>query len=385
MGAPAFIFAGPLAFPATGKNGIVKKSGGTNAKAQTITELGEYPEITAFFELGEEEGCLELSELNELVESLELEGAEVELLFEQIEERGIDIADDCGRDAPEQVTYANDDLATATTDALQLFLNEARRFALLSAEEEVELAKRVEAGDRNAKDLMVNSNLRLVVSIARRYYGHQLALLDLIQEGILGLIRAVEKFDWRRGYKFSTYATWWIRESIERGIANRARTIRMPIHMVERERKMMRVERELAMRLGREPTDAEVASASHLSLKHVGEVRRAPRTVVSLDAPLGDDDASSLADRIASHQEEPVEEVELSLRKQSLRKAISALPDEEREIVELRYGMAGTEPRTIEQLVRDLGLSRDRVRKIEKRALARLARTRELAGLAEHV
>jgi RNA polymerase primary sigma factor len=350
-----------------------------------MADLGDRPEISALFELGDKEGCLEISQLNELVEGLDLDGAQVELLFEQIEDRGIEVSDDCGRDVPEQVTYANDDLAATTTDALQLFLNEARRFRLLTKEEEVELAKRVEAGDRQAKDLMVNSNLRLVVSIAKRYYGHSLALLDLIQEGILGLIRATEKFDWRRGYKFSTYATWWIRESIERGIANRARTIRMPVHMLERERKMLRVERELAIQLGREPTDDEIADAAQLSLKHVEQIRRAPRTVVSLDAPLGDDAESSLADRVASDAEAPVEEVELNLRRESLLKAISSLPDREREIVALRYGLGGEEPKTIAQVVSELGISRDNVRKTESRALARLARTRELAGLKEPV
>jgi RNA polymerase primary sigma factor len=344
-----------------------------------------HPEITALLEYGSESACLELSEIHELVEEVALEGEELELLLERIESCGIEVSDDCGRDVPEQVSYANEDLAETTTDALQLFLSEARRFALLSPEDEVDLAKRVEAGDRQAKDLMVNSNLRLVVSIAKRYYGHQLALLDLIQEGILGLIRATEKFDWRRGYKFSTYATWWIRESIERGIANRARTIRMPIHMVERERKMMRTERDLVTRLGREPTDEEIASAARISLKHVREVRHAPRTVVSLDAPVGAEDDTALADKLPSDEQPPAEEVELSLRKESLRKAISELPDGEREIVELRYGMTGEEPRTITELVEELGIPRGSVRRIEKRALARLARARELAGLKEPV
>ena len=345
---------------------------------------GVHPDVTAFLEHGESESCVELSELNELVEGLDLEEGEVETLFEQLEERGVEVSDDCGRDVPEQVTYANDELASTTTDALQLFFNEARRFTLLSEEEEVELAKQIETGDREAKERMVNSNLRLVISIAKRYHGHELSLLDLIQEGILGLIRATEKFDWRRGFRFSTYATWWIRESIERGIANRARTIRMPIHIVERERKMMRAERELTTQLGREPTDAEIAKAAQLSLKHIGQVRRAPRTVVSLDAPLGDESDASLGDRLES-DEKPAEEVELSLRKESLQKAVSALPGPEREIVELRYGIFGEEPMTIEQVVSELGISRSVVRRTEKRALARLARARELAGLKESV
>jgi RNA polymerase primary sigma factor len=332
----------------------------------------------------DEEGCLELSEFNELVEELELDEERVGELFEQIERQGIEISDDCGRDVPERVSYGNDELAAITTDTLQLFLSEVSRYPLLRPSEEVELSKRVEAGDRDAKDKMVNSNLRLVVSIARRYQGHQLALLDLIQEGILGLIRATEKFDWRRGYKFSTYATWWIRESIERGIANRARTIRVPVHMIERERKVGRAERDLRMRLGREPTELEVATAARLSLKHVREVKRAARTVVSLDAPLAHDDpSSSVVDRLASDEDAPADKVELSLMQESLRRALSTLPPNERQIVELRYGIADGEPRTIEQVVRELGLSRDTVRRTEARALARLARMRELEGLKE--
>jgi RNA polymerase primary sigma factor len=343
---------------------------------------GGYPEIGAFLEFGEAESCVELTEVNELVERLDLPDEQIDALFQQLEERGVEVADDCGRDVPEQVSYANDDLASTTTDALQLFFNEARRFQLLDEKEEVELAKRIESGDPEAKERMVNSNLRLVISLAKRYYGHELTLLDLIQEGILGLIRATEKFDWRRGYRFSTYATWWIRESIERGIANRARSIRMPIHIVERERKMMRVERELTTRLGREPTDAEIAEAARLSLKHVTQVRRAPRTVVSLDAPVGEDDDTSLGDRLESDAK-PAEEVELSLRRESLQKALASLPEREREVIVLRYGLSGEDPMSIEQVVRELGITRNSVRKTEKLALARLARARELAGMKE--
>jgi RNA polymerase primary sigma factor len=339
-------------------------------------------DIAAFLEFGEAETCVELTEVNELVERLDLPDDQIDDLFDQLEVRGVEISDDCGRDVPEQVTYENNDLASTTTDALQLFFNEARRFSLLTEEEEVELAKRIETGDKLAKERMVNSNLRLVISIAKRYYGYELALLDLIQEGILGLIRASEKFDWRKGFRFSTYATWWIRESIERGIANRARTIRIPIHIVERERKITRVERDLRAQLGREPTDEEIAAGADLSPKHVAQVRSAPRTVVSLDAPTGEEGDTSLGERIES-DERPAEKVELSLRRESLQKALTALPDREREVLALRYGISGEEPRTIEQVVRELGLSRSTVRKIEQQALTRLAQARELAGLKE--
>src|SRR5213083_1720296 len=195
--------------------------------------------VAALIAEGERQGCLNLSRFNEFVAEHELEDDDVRALYDQLDERGIEVSDDCGRET-EQSTYVNGDLAVATTDALQLFLNEAGRWPLLTAAEEVELAKKVERGDREAKDRMINSNLRLVVSIARRYQGNQLALLDLIQEGFLGLIRAAEKFDWRRDLKFSTYATWWIRQAIERGIANKARTIRMPVHVIQRERKILR-------------------------------------------------------------------------------------------------------------------------------------------------
>ena len=186
-------------------------------------------------------------------------------------------------------TYVNGDLAVSTTDALQLFLNEAGRWPLLTKEEEVELAKRIERGDEEAKERMINSNLRLVVSIAKRYQGHGLSLLDLIQEGIIGLIRAVEKFDWRRGFKFSTYATWWIRQAVQRGVANKSRTIRLPVHIADREQQMARAERVLAPKLGRQPTEEEIAKQAKLPLKQVREVRQAARAITSLDKPLGAD------------------------------------------------------------------------------------------------
>jgi RNA polymerase primary sigma factor len=268
----------------------------------------------------------------------------------------------------------------AGVGALELFLDEVSRFPLLSAAEEVDLAKRIERGDKGAKDRMINSNLRLVVSIARRYRHQQLGLLDVIQEGILGLIRATEKFDWRRGHKFSTYAVWWIREAIERGIANRARLIRMPVYMVERERKVRHIERTLTAELGREPTDTEIALAAKLPLRQVTEVREAARPVTSLDLLVGEDEEASLGDLIVSDQRQPPEEVELLLRRESLRAALTKLPEHEREIVKLRYGI-DREPNTVEQVMNRLDLSRDRVRRLESKALARLARTPELEAL----
>jgi RNA polymerase primary sigma factor len=265
-------------------------------------------------------------------------------------------------------------------DALELFLDEVSRFPLLDASEEIELAKRIERGDKGAKDRMINSNLRLVVSIARRYRSSQLGLLDVIQEGILGLIRATEKFDWRRGHKFSTYAVWWIREAIERGIANRARLIRMPVYMVERERKVRHLERTLTAELGRQPRDDEIALAAKLPIGQVREVREAARPITSLDAAVGDSEELSVGDLLVSDQRQPPEEVELLLRRESLRAALTKLPEHEREVVKLRYGI-DREPNTVEQVMNLLDLSRDRVRRLESKALARLARTPELEAL----
>jgi RNA polymerase primary sigma factor len=340
--------------------------------------------VDALLARGEQEGCLELSEVNEAVDALDLSDADVQALLDRIDAAGIKLRDDCGRDVPEQVSYDNDALSVVTTDALQLFLREVSRFELLTAEQEVDLAKRIERGDRQAKALMVNANLRLVISIARRYQGNELTLLDLIQEGILGLIRATEKFDWRRGYKFSTYATWWIRQAVERGIANGARMIRLPVYVVEREKRIARAHRRLAARLGRQPTEEEVAAEAEMTVEQVLELRGAARTVTSLDKPVGDGGETSFGDLLFSDDREPAEEVELSLREAVVRKAMSELPDGQRAVLELRYGIApGMEPHTIDQVVTQLGISRNRVRRLEAEGLARLARRREIAALQD--
>jgi RNA polymerase primary sigma factor len=274
-------------------------------------------------------------------------------------------------------------VAGITTDALQLFLNEVRRYPLLNAEEEVELAKRIERGDMEAKERMINSNLRLVVSLAKKYQGHDLPLLDLIQEGIFGLIRAAEKFDWRKGYKFSTYATFWIRQAIQRGVANKSRTIRIPVHIGQRERKIARVERDLASKLGRPPSDEEIAKAADLPMSQVEEVREAARTITSLDRPVGEEGESALGDLLPSGEPEPEDEVNVMLRQQTLRQALERLPDRERDVVKMRYGINGDDPTPLRETGRRLGISPERVRQIESRALEHLARTRELQGLSE--
>jgi RNA polymerase primary sigma factor len=340
--------------------------------------------LTALIDRAEELGCVNLSQFSELVQELELDEEELSRVYEELAERGIELSDDCGTVKDDDTVFVNGDLATATTDALQLFLNEAGRYKLLSAEEEVELAKRIERGEKEAKDLMINSNLRLVVSIAKRYQGHGLSLLDLIQEGIIGLIRAVEKFDHRRGFKFSTYATWWIRQAVQRGVANKSRTIRIPVHIVEREQKIARAERELVVKLGRQPTDQELAKAAKLPVKQVREVKSAARAVTSLDKPIGDDGSGSYGDLFAADQAGTEEEIEISLREETLRKAIAELPDREQQVLTLRYGMNGDrEPMSLEAIGKELGITRERVRQIEANALQTLSMLREVAGLGE--
>jgi RNA polymerase primary sigma factor len=269
-------------------------------------------------------------------------------------------------------------------DSLYLFLREVSRYPLLTAPEEVDLAKRIERGEQGAKDRMINSNLRLVVSIAKRCQGREVPLLDLIQEGILGLIRATEKFDWRQGNKFSTYATWWIREAIERGIANRARMIRMPVHLAERHRAIKRAERPLIAQLGRQPTNEEVAEAANLPVKRVEEVRAAAYTVTSLNEPVGEDGEGTLEELLPSDESEPADEVDVAFRRDLVRKALFQLPKAEREVVALRFGIDGDdEPKTVDEVMRCVGMSRHHVRVIESRALKRLAMMPELVGLQE--
>jgi RNA polymerase primary sigma factor len=264
---------------------------------------------------------------------------------------------------------------------MALFLREVARHPLLTAEQEVELAKRIERGDLAAKEQLVNSNLRLVISNARKYQGLDLPLLDLIQEGILGLIRAAEKFDYRRGYKFSTYATFWIREAIQRGIANRARTIRIPVHIGQRERRIDRAHRELIAKLGREPTDEELAEAAQLSVREVREARQAARVVTSLDRPVGEEEDTTLGQLLESDTRTPEEEVEIALRQDAVRTALERLPEREREVVRLRYGIDGDDPTPLREAGRRLGISAEEVRRLERRALEELAESRELEAL----
>lgn len=345
---------------------------------QSLQEIAE--QLAARSE-AREQRCVDLSELSDVVQESELSEDDVQTLQEMLEERGLELRDDCGRRIAEQTSYVNVDLAERTTDALSLFLQEVGRHPLLTAEEEVELAQRIERGDLRAKEQMVNSNLRLVVSIARKYQGAEMPLLDLIQEGILGLIRATEKFDYRKGFKFSTYATFWIRESIQRAIANRARTIRIPVHIGQRERKIGRAARELIARLGREPTDDELAAAAELDVREIREARAAARVVTSLDRPVGEEENTTLGALLPSDERGPAEDVEIALRREALRNALDRLPEPEREVVKLRYGIDGDDPTPLTEAGRRLGMSADKVRQLERRALAELAESRELDAL----
>src|SRR5918996_4100517 len=295
------------------------------------------------------------------------------------------------------VELSNEGFTTSTTDtstsysftpeledSLQLFFNEARKHPLLTAEEEVELAKRIERGDLEAKDRMINSNLRLVVSVARKYQGQGLPLGDLVQEGMLGLIRAVEKFDWRKGFRFSTYGTLWIRQAIQRGLENTSRTIRLPVHMSQRARKVARIERELALKLGHEPSDAEIADAAELTVEEVEEIRQADQAPASLDKGVGDDGETAFGDLLAADQLSPEEEVADAWQSEVLMGAIGELPEQERRVIELRFG-ANPEGKqhTLGQAGKVLGVSAERTRQIEERALRRLSQNADLAALRD--
>ena len=351
-----------------------------------IETLLGHDDLRSLIEACEQTGAIKAPEVHEIVEAHELDGLEQEALVRELEKRGIEIVESPSpdavttSDAPTEAVPVSAPVET-TTDALQLFLREASRHRLLTAAQEVALAKRIEQGDELAKAEMIQSNLRLVVSIAKNYRNQGLPFLDLIQEGTLGLIRAVEKFDWRRGFKFSTYATWWIRQAVARALADKARTIRMPVHIVERLQKINRAERSLWTQVGREPTLDEIADEASLTPQQVVEVRAAARASASLDAPIGDADDAVLGDFVAGNEPLPEETVDTHLRRQALMRALGGLPEREREVVTLRYGIDGNEPRTLEEIGRRLGLTRERVRQIELDSLRRLAVAHEMRSV----
>ena len=270
---------------------------------------------------------------------------------------------------------------TDGVDSLGRFLAEISRYPLLTREQEVELMRRIERGDGEARERLVNSNLRLVVSIAKRYQGHEVPLLDLIQDGILGLIRAVEKFDWRRGYKFSTYATWWIKQAVQRGLDNRSRLIRLPTHMAARVQRVARVEREAVP--GRPPAEEEIASAAGLSLRQLRELRAAARVVDSLDRTRGDESGPTVGLYVADDEPDPYERVEAVLSAATIRAAVGALPERERELIEVRFGLGGGDPVSVEEARRRLGLTRNETARLERQALQRLAREPRVRALHE--
>jgi RNA polymerase primary sigma factor len=350
----------------------------TTAEIETV--LGS-EDVRHLLEAAEQSGgTVRQQELHEVLEPLDLDALELEAFRQELEQRGIEIVEDEQRPsepAPPQAPV----FVETTTDALQLFLREAGRHPLLTAAQEVELAKRIERGDMQAKQRMIQSNLRLVVSIAKNYRNQGLPFLDLIQEGTLGLIRAVEKFDWRRGFKFSTYATWWIRQAVARALADKARTIRMPVHIVERLQKLNKAERLLWTQLGREPTLEEIAEEASLPIEQAKEVKAAAHASTSLDQPVGDQEDAVFGDFVAGEGPTPDEQVEVLLRSQALARALAALNERERNVLILRYGLDNAEPRTLEEIGRRLDLTRERVRQIESHALKRLARLHEIEAV----
>jgi RNA polymerase primary sigma factor len=352
-----------------------------------LQELLESDPVKAIVEASEDQGFIEAASLDAMAAEQELNEDDLEQLRHELEKIGFEIRVEAKDEKEaEKVAGARLNLdhqpLSGSADSLQLFLADVGKHKLLTAADEVALAKRIERGDPVAKRHMIESNLRLVVSIAKGYRGLGVPFLDLIQEGTLGLNRAVEKFDWRRGFKFSTYATWWIRQSVQRAVANHARTIRVPVHVVERQQKLSRAARRLEVELGREATKEELAEATGLPIQHVDEALGAASASVSLNQTVGADDEGELGDLFADREApDPFDEAEESLRRQGVRKALDALPERERRILELRFGFEG-EPWTLEAIGHELDLTRERVRQLEGQALARLGALRDLISVA---
>jgi RNA polymerase primary sigma factor len=359
--------------------------------------FAEPEELRGLIALGRERGYLTFEQIASTLEEVEVTKEQISGLHAHLVEQGVEVLAEDGVDAYKEArTEAANGAAAAkkpgeldltvepNLDSLRLYLRSIGQVELLTATQEVELAKRIERGDMLAKRQMVEANLRLVVSIAKGYLGRGLGFLDLIQEGSLGLIRAVEKFDYRRGYKFSTYATWWIRQAVTRAIADKARTIRIPVHMVEKLNRVAHVERQLVQSLGREPEPAEISAELRWPLDEVRDILRVSQLPISLEKPIGDEDESQLGDFVADDEvAEPFEEASEHLQREGVRRALDALPERERQVIELRYGLSGLEPLTLEEVGRTFGVTRERIRQIETNTLKKLRALPEAQMLRE--
>jgi RNA polymerase primary sigma factor len=346
---------------------------------------------------GREKGFLSYDEIATGLDDVELTKEQVEDFYTYLVEHGVDlVAGEQHKAPPHEQPPPEDEKAVAvpkldltvepSLDSLRLYLRAIGRVPLLTADQEVTLAKRIERGDMRAKTAMIEANLRLVVSIAKGYLGRGLSFLDLIQEGSLGLIRAVEKFDYRKGYKFSTYATWWIRQAVTRAIADKARTIRIPVHMVEKLNKVVHIERQLVQRLGREPSPEEIGEELEMTTQEVREILRMSQLPISLEKPIGEEEDSSLGDFVEDQAaESPYDTAQLMLRREDVVNALNTLPRREREVIELRYGLLGGEPRTLEEVGRAFGVTRERIRQIENNTLKKLEHLPEAQALRDAV
>ena len=361
------------------------------------TALPEVEELHKLVEQGQEKGFLTYDEIVKSVEDVDLTKEQLEDFTTYLIDHSIELVEGEQHKAlpHEQPIVTPEEVATApkldltvepSLDSLRLYLREIGKVPLLTADQEVSLAKRIERGDERAKQHMIEANLRLVVSIAKGYLGRGLTFLDLIQEGSLGLIRAVEKFDHRKGFKFSTYATWWIRQAVTRAIADKARTIRIPVHMVEKLNKVVHIERQLVQRLGREPRPEEVAEELEMSVEEVREILRMAQLPVSLEKPIGEEEDSSLGDFVPDDQaESPFDTASLSLRREDIELALGSLPERDRKVIELRYGLLGEAPCTLEEVGRAFGVTRERIRQIENNTLKRLETLPEAQALRDCV